>query len=174
MVTVDTKNGKLHLKNNPELIKQVTVADKIVLTKTDISSEAEKAELEQQLKRINPSCEVHEAVQGNIGFNVLKGSFQPFSLSKLQKEQMQPEIHYSSNIQSISFTFHEPLDWTAFGLWLSALLHANGEDILRVKGLLDVGEEGPIVLNGVQHIIHPPEHLETWPNDEKHSHLVFI
>lgn len=176
VVTVDAKNGMLHMKNNPELIKQVTVADKIVLTKSDISSEMEKEELKQQLKKINPSCEVLEAVHGNIGFDVLKGGHQQLSLPVLKKAQPNPENrnHYSSTIQSISFTFHNPLDWTAFGLWLSSLLHANGEDILRVKGLLNVGEEGPIVLNGVQHIIHPPEHLHAWPDEDQHSHLVFI
>ena len=176
VVTVDTKNGMLHLKNNPELVKQVTVADKVILTKTDISSEQEKEELKQQLKRINPSCDVHEAVHGNIPFEQLKGAHQSLSLPRVKEEQLNQEntSHYSSDIQSISFTFHKPLDWTAFGLWLSSLLHANGEDVLRVKGLLDVGEEGPIVLNGVQHIIHPPEHLEAWPEGEEHSHLVFI
>lgn len=176
VVTVDTKNGMLHMKNNPELIKQVIVADKIVLTKTDISTTAEKEMLIQQLKRINPSCEILEAVQGNIDFDDLKGDYRQLSRTVVQKEipDLESKNHYSSTIQSISFTFHNPLDWTAFGLWLSALLHANGEDILRVKGLLDVGEEGPIVLNGVQHIIHPPEHLDAWPEEEHHSHLVFI
>lgn len=46
--------------------------------------------------------------------------------------------------------------------------------MLRVKGLLDVGEAGPVVLNGVQHTIHPPEHLRSWPGDESRSRLTFI
>ena len=54
------------------------------------------------------------------------------------------------------------------------LLYAHGENVLRVKGLLNVGAPGPVVLNGVQHIIHPPEHLERWPGDDQRSHLVFI
>ncbi|WP_019416136.1 GTP-binding protein [Paenisporosarcina sp. TG20] len=176
VATVDTKNGLLHLKNNPELVKQVIVADKIILTKTDISTLEEKEELMRQLHRINPSCEVHEAIHGDIGIDILKVDHQSLSISKIEAEPLKIENtnHYDSNIKSISFTFNSPLDWTAFGLWLSALLHANGEDVLRVKGLLDVGEDGPIVLNGVQHIIHPPEHLDTWPDNVKHSHLVFI
>jgi G3E family GTPase len=54
------------------------------------------------------------------------------------------------------------------------LLNARGEDVLRVKGLLDVGEAGPVVLNGVQHIIHPPEHLGEWPDEDHRSRIIFI
>ena len=54
------------------------------------------------------------------------------------------------------------------------LLHARGEDVLRVKGLVDVGEMGPVLLNGVQHVVHPPEHLEEWPDEDRRSRIVFI
>jgi G3E family GTPase len=75
---------------------------------------------------------------------------------------------------SASFTFDGPVDWVAFGTWFSMLLHARGEDVLRVKGLLDVGEAGPVLLNGVQHVIHPPDHLEEWPDEDHRSRIVFI
>jgi G3E family GTPase len=177
ITTVDVKNGLLHLERNPELVKQVTVADKVVLTKTDIATEEEKRNLLKELMKINPSCEIYEAIHGDIDSSIIKGTNENRSLSSIQNIQQptnENKSHYSPNIKSISFTFNKPLDWTAFGLWLSILLHANGEDVLRVKGLLDVGEEGPIVLNGVQHIIHPPDHLDCWPENEKVSHLVFI
>src|SRR5215208_6350340 len=54
------------------------------------------------------------------------------------------------------------------------LLNARGEDVLRVKGLLDVGEAGPVVINGVQHIIHPPEHLGEWSDEDRRSRIIFI
>jgi G3E family GTPase len=54
------------------------------------------------------------------------------------------------------------------------LLHARGEDVLRVKGLLDVGETGPVLLNGVQHVMHPPDHLGEWPDEDRRSRIVFI
>jgi G3E family GTPase len=54
------------------------------------------------------------------------------------------------------------------------LLHARGEDLLRVKGLLDAGVVGPVLLNGVQHVMHPPEHLEEWPDDDRRSRIIFI
>jgi G3E family GTPase len=68
----------------------------------------------------------------------------------------------------------EQLDWGAFGIWLTMLLQSRGDDILRVKGLLNVGGEGPVLVNGVQHVVHPPEHLEAWPDDDRRSRLVFI
>jgi G3E family GTPase len=70
--------------------------------------------------------------------------------------------------------FDEPIDWTAFGIWLTMLLQARGTDVLRVKGLLNVGSEGPLLINGVQHVVHPPEHLPSWPDDDRRSRIVFI
>ena len=46
--------------------------------------------------------------------------------------------------------------------------------MLRVKGLLNVGGSGPLLLNGVQHAVHPPEHLDAWPDDDHRSRIVFI
>jgi G3E family GTPase len=71
--------------------------------------------------------------------------------------------------------FNEPLDWTAFGVWASMLLHRHGADILRLKGILNVaGVPTPVLINGVQHIVHPPSHLEEWPDADRRSRLVFI
>jgi G3E family GTPase len=62
-----------------------------------------------------------------------------------------------------------------FGLWLTMLLHLHGRRILRVKGLLNVGtSRGPMMLEGVQHVIHAPRHLSEWPDDHRQSRLVFI
>ena len=54
------------------------------------------------------------------------------------------------------------------------LLQARGSDLLRVKGLLNVGGPGPLLLNGVQHVVHPPEHLDAWPDEDHRSRIVFI
>ena len=54
------------------------------------------------------------------------------------------------------------------------LLGSRGADVLRVKGLLDVGAPGPVLLNAVQHVVHPPEHLDTWPDEDHRSRIVFI
>jgi G3E family GTPase len=174
VTTIDAKNGKIHLKNNPEIHKQLSVADKVIVTKVDIASETEISELVNNVKGINPVCEIIYAIDGNVDPNVVKLNKSSIGISSININDISNRNHYSNDIQSISFTFSKPLNWVAFGLWLSMLLHAEGESILRVKGLLDVGEEGPIVLNGVQHIIHPPQHLDSWPEGENVSHIIFI
>ena len=71
--------------------------------------------------------------------------------------------------------FDEPIDWAAFSVWLTMLLQGRGEDVLRVKGIVSVpGLDGPVVINRVQHIIHPPIHLDRWPDDDRRSRIVFI
>ena len=77
-------------------------------------------------------------------------------------------------VQSLVLTAVTPIDWTAFGVWLSALLHVHGRAILRVKGILDIGEPYPILINGVQHQIHAPMHLDAWPGQGRRSTLVLI
>jgi G3E family GTPase len=78
------------------------------------------------------------------------------------------------DVRAFALTFDAPLDWTAFGVWLTMLLQARGQDVLRVKGLLDTGGSGPVVLDGVQHVVHPPRHLAAWPDADRRSRLVFI
>ena len=173
ITTVDAKNGMLQLQNNPEIIKQITVADKIVLTKTDICSPEERDAIWTHIQSINPSCVIIPAVHGKVDPFIIQESSNVDRL-KVIHSLPSPVTHTNSNVSSISFSFSQPLDWTAFGLWLSMLLHANGENVMRVKGMLDVGEEGPVVLNGVQHIIHPPQHLEQWPSLNQESYLIFI
>ena len=69
----------------------------------------------------------------------------------------------------------EAIEWVAFGVWLTMLLHRHGENVLRVKGMLNVrGAGGPVVVHSVQHLVHPPVHLDHWPDDGRRSRLVFI
>lgn len=72
-------------------------------------------------------------------------------------------------------TVDEPLDWTAFGIWLAMLLNRHGDRVLRVKAILNVlGEANPVAVHGVQHIVHSPIHMRAWPDAEHRSRLVFI
>jgi G3E family GTPase len=83
-------------------------------------------------------------------------------------------LEHSHEVRAFCVTFDEPLDWIAFGIWLTMLLQARGSEVYRVKGLLDVGGPGPVLLNGVQHVVHPPLHLDEWPDDDHRSRIVFI
>jgi len=82
---------------------------------------------------------------------------------------------HGADVGSVSLVLDDPLDWTAFGVWLSMLLHRYGNDVLRVKGILRVQDlQAPVFINAVQHIVHPPQHLERWPTDDHRSRIVFI
>jgi G3E family GTPase len=163
VTTVDAQHGL----RAPESVKQAAAADRLVVTKTDL---ADPGPVRGQLRRLNPGAPVVEAAFGEVEPAVL-----------FRGEERDPRdlvfadaLGHSHEVQAVCLTFDEPLDWTAFGVWLTMLLQARGEDVLRVKGLLNVGAEGPLVLNGVQHVVHPPEHLAEWPDEDHRSRLVFI
>jgi G3E family GTPase len=81
---------------------------------------------------------------------------------------------HEDDVGAVALVVDGPLDWLGFGVWLTMLLHAHGEDLLRVKGLVDVGGDGPVLLDAVQHVVHPPRHLDAWPDDDRRSRLVLI
>ena len=163
VATVDAVNG-LRL---PESVKQAAVADTLVVTKSDL---ADPARLEGRLARLNPAAEVVEATFGQVAPAVLfaRGDRDPRDLSFDES----PPDH--GDVRAFALFLDDQLDWTAFGIWLTMLLQARGEDVLRVKGLLNVGGSGPLLLNGVQHVVHPPVHLPEWPDADRRSRIVFI
>ncbi len=175
--TVDAVNGPLHLDRNPESTKQIASADVVVLTKTDVSEAGSVEILRDRVRGINPSARVLSAPFGDVDPDELFGEGGvEASASGLHASYSvgSGDGGHVSETHSTSLTFDGPVDWTAFGTWFSMLLHARGEDVLRVKGLLDVGGSGPVLLNGVQHVIHPPDHLEEWPDEDHRSRIVFI
>jgi G3E family GTPase len=69
----------------------------------------------------------------------------------------------------------DPVPWDVFSAWLESLLASRGEEILRTKGILNVaGRDRPTIIQGVQHIFHPPLEIDAWPDDDRRSHIVFI
>jgi G3E family GTPase len=82
---------------------------------------------------------------------------------------------HDDRISATCLTFDAPIDWEAFSLWMGSLARYRGEDLLRVKGILNVaGEERPVAVHGVQHVFHPPARLPAWPTDDRRSRLVLI
>lgn len=177
---LDAANGELHLRDNPESVKQIVTADKVVITKTDLVDAGTVDALKSRLGMLNPAAEVMTAENGNIDAGALfvrqeKSAERTEADIREIEQRLQPHnIKHNECVRSMSIKFYEPLEWTAFGLWMSMLLYAHGEKMFRIKGIVDVGDKGPIVINGVQHIIHPPQHLEDWNGEEKNSQIVFI
>jgi G3E family GTPase len=190
IVTVDAVNGALHLADNPESVKQVAVADRIVLTKTDLAAAPRTATLKAALGRLNPTAPVLDAANDPLAPDDLMASdvYDPTRKTAEVRRWLDEEAHRSATrghahdpnrhdrgIRAFCLTFDRPLDWTAFGIWLTMLLHAHGERVLRVKGILNVRDlAAPVVIHGVQHVVHPPAHLERWPDADRRSRIVFI
>ena len=98
-----------------------------------------------------------------------------FGLPHRDPRDLAIEEHgHGDEIGALALFLDEELDWTAFWIWLTMLLQARGQDLLRVKGFLDVGAAGPLLLNGVQHAVYPPQHLDAWPDEDRRSRLVFV
>jgi G3E family GTPase len=82
---------------------------------------------------------------------------------------------HDRRISATCLTFDEPIDWDSFSLWMGSLARYRGEDLLRVKGILNVvGEAKPVAVHGVQHVFHPPARLPEWPSADRRSRLVLI
>jgi G3E family GTPase len=163
IATVDAVHG-VHA---PESVKQIAAADRLVVTKTDL---APSGRLGRTLRRLNPTADVLEASFGEVEPDALFGGPE----RDLRDVTVDDDAHDHDGIRACSLVLEEELDWIAFGIWLTMLLASRGGDVLRVKGLLNVGGPGPLVLNGVQHVIHPPVHLDEWPDDDHRSRIVFI
>ena len=194
VTTVDAVNGLTNLERQPESVKQAAVADRVVITKTDIADGVAIHELSTRLGKLNPSAwqlETAPSVAIDPDQLLIRDLHDLDSKAEevrgwlaLEKEGADaaaPHPHHlevnrhDASIHSFCLRFQRPLDWTAFGIWLAMLLHCHGSDILRVKGLLNIGaNSGPVFINGVQHLVHPPDHLSAWPDDDRSSRVVFI
>jgi G3E family GTPase len=180
---VDAVKGGLHLNLNPELTKQIMAADAMVLTKMDVVEAGAAGTLRTRIRGINPSTRVLKALFGRVdsgdllrpmaGWFLAGPAPVPKTLSVGSGTEDGNSLHVSRT-HSASLTLEGPVDWAAFGIWFSMLLYARGEEVLRVKGFIDVGEAGLVLLNGVQHVVRPPDHLREWPNEDHHSRVVFI
>ena len=191
ITTVDAVNAILHLERQPESVKQAAIADRIVLTKSDLAQVDQRAKVMARLKRLNPAAAIVEAAHGAADPSLLLAHDVHDEKHKLEEVNRwlttAAEGHHhhdhgvldvnrhDERIHSFVLTFEHPMDWTVFGIWLTMLLQSRGEDILRVKGILNVvGVETPVVIHGVQHIVHPPTHLKSWPDEDHRSRIVFI
>jgi G3E family GTPase len=163
VTTVDAQHGL----RGEESLKQAAVADRLVVTKTDL---ADPAGVEEDLRRLNPGAEILESELGNLTPAELFEGVERDPRDLVYDERPA----HDHEVRALCLTLDEQVDWTAFGIWLTMLLQARGADVLRVKGLLNVGSEGPLLINGVQHVVHPPQHLASWPDDDRRSRIVFI
>jgi G3E family GTPase len=187
VTVVDAVNGMVHLDTQEEAVRQVAVADRIVISKADL---ADPGLLRDRLRALNPGAPVAEVAHGKAdpAFILHAGLFDPAAkipdvagwLNAAAFEVGHHHHHdrnrHDERIGAFCVTLNDPLDWQGLAMWLEMLVASRGENLLRVKGILNLkGQERPVAIHAVRHLMHPPVKLAAWPdNDPRTSRIVFI
>lgn len=191
IATVDAVNGGLQLGEYPESRKQAAVADRIVMTKSDLADDGAMETLERDIRALNPSAPILRAVNGAIDPDSLFGCglYDPRTKSFAVQDWLREEAfrddggdhhHHDVNrhddrIRAFCMSRDAPVDWAAFIAWIQTLITHRGDHLLRIKGIVNIaGETQPIAIHGVQHLFHNPVRLPEWPDDDRRSRIVFI
>jgi G3E family GTPase len=195
VTTVDAVLGEQQLDSYFEAVKQVAMADRLLLTKTDLATPAAIAALQDRLAALNPGAPILTVQHGQIdAAQVLNaGLYDPSSktinvtqwlnetryrpvaaTTLLGKPRSDAPVH-DDRIRSFSVTFDEPLEWAGVYAALQMLQNFRAQSLLRMKAIINLkGKTVPTVLHAVQHVLYPPTELPAWPDDNRQSRFVFI
>jgi G3E family GTPase len=196
ITTVDGVLGMGELDRHFESVKQAAVADRIVLTKSDAAPLPNLERLEARLRELNPAAPIYRSELGRVDPEVLlnaglfdpsrkipdvarwlaASAYRPVSrASVLGGAAAEATRSHDAQVRSFTMSFDEPIRWAGLVAALEMLLSFRGEDLLRVKGILNLeGQSQPVVLHSVQTVIYPLAKLEAWPDDDRRTRLVFI
>jgi len=198
ITVVDAINGADTLDHNIESIKQVAVADRIVLTKSDLANSPErrraKDALMARLAALNPAAPVVDATQGEAtAARLLEcGLYSPEQKIPDVKRWLAEEAyaaaqhhghehHHDPNrhderIRAFTLATGTPISGAAFEMFIDLVRSLHGPNLLRLKGIVKIAEEPdrPLVIHGVQHVMHPPVRLERWPDADERTRIVVI
>lgn len=204
ITTVDAATGDATLDRHIESVKQAAVADRLLLTKTDLVSPRDSAALFERLCRLNPAAPITIVRDGDVDpARILNaGLYNPETKSLDVQRWLKAEAYtapadhhahahhdhahhghshehdvnrHDEHIKAICLTVERPIPASAFDTWLGLLLAMKGPDILRVKGIVNIaGFDGPLVIHGVQHVFHPPLQMKKWPSADQRTRIVFI
>jgi G3E family GTPase len=191
ITVVDAATGEATLDAHAEAVKQAAVADRIVLTKTDLTDEMQLKRLVVRLHMLNPAAPILDAAKGEATVERLLGSglFDPDRKIPDVKKWLAAEAYaghghhhhhdvnrHDDHIGSFVLTADEAIPSGTLEMFLELLRATHGEKLLRVKGVVKLAEmpDTPVVVHGVQHIFHPTARLERWPDDDHRTRLVFI
>jgi G3E family GTPase len=200
VATVDAANGSGTLDRQPEAVKQAAVADRLLLTKTDLAAGTAVAVLKARLAGLNPGAPIldvpHGAVDPALLFGL--GFYDPQTKSVDVRRWLRDEAfadghlpdgddhdrdhgqhdanRHDDHIRAFCITREQPISWAALSSWLDALATMRGDDLLRLKAIVALSDrpDQPVVVHGVQHLFHPPVLLPQWPSDDRRTRMVFI
>ena len=199
---VDAVNGMATLDAHEEAMAQVGVADRIVLTKTDLLPDNDPGvgALRARLHAINPLARILDAVRGEAEVPALlnAGLYDPDTrianvAQWLGEDFKETPTHdhghahaghdhshavnrHSDSVRAFTLQTDRAIELRALDMFLELLVESHGPRLLRVKGIVKLADdpERPLVLHAVQHVLHPPVRLPAWPDDTRTSRLVFI
>ena len=194
VVTVDAAHGMKQLDDHFESVKQAAVADRIVITKTDLVARDVSEKLRARIAALNPGAIIFEAVAGEIDPDLLfdTGLYQPGTKTADVQKWLRAEAYrplaaktglfeqrekprHDERIRAFAVIIHAPVTWQNLVDALEMLTSMRGEQILRIKGIVNVANEAaPRAIHAVQHTIYPAARLPLWPDADHRTRLVFI
>jgi len=157
-----------------EARKQIVLADRLVITKTDLAPLPKIELLKDRLADLNPRAAIETAINGIIDPRLLFAD-RGEGADARERNAFIAEAAHSDGIRSFVWAEAAPISWDAFASAMEALTAMRGPDLLRAKGFLNVtGCAGPVVVQVAQHLMHAPVELQAWPNGERATRVVFI
>jgi G3E family GTPase len=172
---IDAVGGLETLDWSAEARKQAILADRLVVSKTDLAGADVTRQLISRLRKLNPRAVIHTAINGDLDPRCLIETDAVAPAPDDTRSGFVAEAAHSDGITSFVLTDDSPLPWDAFARTMDTLIALRGPDLLRVKGFLNVaGCRGPVLVQVVQHLAHPPVELASWPDKDHATRLVFI
>jgi len=169
IAVVDAVGGAEVLASAPEAHRQVAVADRVIVTKRDLADDDAEMRLRAVIRAVNPNADIVVARDGVVPASAWAPTGVPRS------DFVASEAAHSAGIASFVLPFPEPVAWPAFAQAIDAIVALRGEDVLRMKGLIAVPDvAGPLVIQVVRHLVHPPVELVDWPDADRRGRLVVI
>ena len=189
ITVVDAPNGARNIEAYPESAGQVAVADRIIISKSDLADREAIDGLKSLLRRMNRAAEAvvfdetSDPTEALLLDTINDPGARPAEVARWiaaetshgQDHDHVHDVNLHGNIRAFVIEADRAVAWPRFALWLSMLINRHGRKILRLKGLIDIeGAETPVVIHGVQHIIHRPLHLAAWPDGIRRTRIVVI
>ncbi|MGA2793740.1 MAG: GTP-binding protein [Roseiarcus sp.] len=181
---VDAVNGLATLRNFGESARQVALADRLAIAKSDLLDEAERparlAALRHGLRELNPFAPVADIAAGEFRAADLIALDPGDALSEVGAGAVRVNApaagRHSASIGAYSLRLADPVGASAFASFLGLLHAALGPRLLRVKGLVALAEHPaePLIVHGVQHVFHPPRRLKAWPDEDRSTRIVLV
>jgi G3E family GTPase len=194
ITVVDAVNGWATLDDHKEALKQVAVADRIVVTKLDllngVAGEDKMFALIGRLRKLNPTARLLTTHRGEATAARL------FTMGLFDAAKKAPDVQawlndaalarphdhhhdvsrHDANIRSFALRESRPISPQGLEMFLEMLAGLHGPNLLRLKALIKLSDDPsrPLAIHGVQHVFHPPVRLSGWGDGKAETRMVFI